>query len=191
MPSPDIAAVEADVQRWLDQVVIGLNLCPFAAKPARAGLVRIIVSPARTEEALLTDLHAALTQLDGAEADELETVLLVIPQMLHIFDRYNQFLDLADALLDEFEWVGTYQIASFHPRYRFEGTEADARENLTNRAPYPILHLLREASLDEALASYPDPENIPARNIQRMENLDEAQVRALFPYLDCGHKTTV
>ncbi|MGH8460824.1 MAG: DUF1415 domain-containing protein [Stenotrophobium sp.] len=183
MPSHETAAVETAVRHWLDQVVIGLNLCPFAAKPARAGRISITVSEARNEEALLTDLHAELTRLDNTDADELETILLVIPRMLQLFDRYNQFLDMADALLDEFEWAGIYQIASFHPRYRFDGTTPDARENLTNRAPYPILHLLREASLDDALANYPDPEEIPARNIQRMEKLDAAELRKLFPYL--------
>ncbi|HWU68594.1 MAG TPA: DUF1415 domain-containing protein [Stenotrophobium sp.] len=191
MPSPDAADVEAEVRRWLERVVIGLNLCPFAAKPASAGTISIAVTEARDEETLLTELHAQLMRLDDRDAGELETILLVIPRMLQVFDRFNQFLDLADALLDEFGWAGTYQIASFHPRYRFDGTEPDARENLTNRAPYPILHLLREASLDEALASYPNPEAIPARNIRHMERLDAEQVRELFPYLDSGYKTAV
>ena len=183
MSSPESAAVETQVQHWLDQVVIGLNLCPFAARPARAGQIRIAVSEARTEEALLTELHTELARLDGADVDELETTLLVIPRMLQIFDRYNQFLDLADALLDEFGWTGTYQIASFHPQYRFADTEPESRENFTNRAPYSILHLLREDSLDQALAGYPDPEGIPARNIQRMEKLGDAEIRVLFPHL--------
>ncbi|MGH8505706.1 MAG: DUF1415 family protein, partial [Stenotrophobium sp.] len=92
MPSPEAAGVEAEVRRWLEQVVIGLNLCPFAAKPAHAGAISIVVTEARDEEALLTELHAQLMRLDDSDAEELETILLAIPRMLQVFDRYNQFL---------------------------------------------------------------------------------------------------
>ncbi|MGH8540197.1 MAG: DUF1415 domain-containing protein [Stenotrophobium sp.] len=178
--------IEQDVRRWLDQAVIGLNLCPFAAKPYRDGQVRISVSEARTEEALLNDLQAELALLDGKPAAELETTLLAVPRMLADFDAYNQFLNLVDALLEEFDWAGTYQVASFHPHYQFAGTQLDAAENLTNRSPCPILHLLREASLDAALESYQAPEQIPERNIRKVESLSLAERRKLFPYLFTG-----
>ena len=182
MPSSDQQII-AQVEHWLDQVVIGLNLCPFASKPRREKRLRIQVSHAREAAALLMDLQDELVRLDELPAPTLETTLLVIPEMLGNFYEYNQFLDLADALLREFAWEGHYQIASFHPHYCFAGAEPQATENLTNRSPYPILHLLREDSLEAALAHYAEPENIPARNIQRVAALSREEQTRLFPYL--------
>jgi len=175
--------VEQQVQQWLEQVVIGLNLCPFAARPQRNGQVRIQVTAAKTEEALLADLQSELQRLDSTPAATLETSLLVLPEMLQDFLNYNQFLDFADALLVEGGWEGIYQVASFHPDYCFGGVDPDDPENLTNRSPYPILHLIREASLEQAINHYPDPELIPERNIARMGALSMAEKRQLFPYL--------
>lgn len=180
------AEIEQRVRRWLEQVVIGLNLCPFAAQPLRENQLRITVSEALDEEALLADLHAELSLMDRTRARDLQTTLLIAPRMLADFDAYNQLLDLVDALLDQFEWTGVYQVASFHPGYRFADTAADDAGNLTNRAPYPILHLLREESLDQALEHFPDPEQIPERNIRRMETLSDDDKRRLFPYLFDG-----
>ena len=171
------------VQQWLEQVVIGLNLCPFAAKPNRNKQIRIQVCDSDTELGLLEMLQAELTSLDENPASELETTLLVIPNMLHEFDDYNQFLDLVDALLDEFEWAGEYQVASFHPQYCFAGVAPDSPENLTNRSPYPLLHIIREASIEAALEHYDDPEGIPERNIEKMHALSEDEKRRLFGYL--------
>jgi len=182
----ETAEIEQHVRRWLEQVVVGLNLCPFAARPLRENQLRITVSEARDEESLLSDLHAELALLDEKPTQELQTTLLIAPHMLADFDTYNDLLDLVDALLDQFEWTGIYQVASFHPGYRFADTAAEDSSNLTNRAPYPILHLLREESLDQALESFPDPESIPERNIQRMESLSDDEKRRLFPYLFDG-----
>ncbi|HDY84324.1 MAG TPA: DUF1415 domain-containing protein [Methylophaga sp.] len=172
-----------DVETWLDDVVIGLNLCPFAATPRKNKQVRFTVSQALTEEVLLADLYAELTLMSQTPAEEVETSLLIVPDMLNKFDDYNQFLDLADALLEEFEWDGIFQIASFHPDYCFAETDIDSIENLTNRSPYPILHILREATLEKALEKMTSPDEIFKRNIETMNELPDEKIKALFPYL--------
>ncbi|MDO6498687.1 DUF1415 domain-containing protein [Photobacterium sanguinicancri] len=171
------------VQQWLEDVVIGLNLCPFAAKPNRNKQIKIHVSEHSDEAALLEDIYQELRNLDETPVAELETTLVVAPYMLADFDDYNQFLDLVEGLVVQLNKQGTYQIASFHPDYQFYGTEADDAENLTNRSPYPIFHLIREESMEKVLKHYPDPEGIPERNIECVENLTTEQKRQLFPYL--------
>lgn len=184
MDSPESSRrqiVEQQIRRWLEEVVIGLNLCPFAGVPYREGRVRIFVSPAETEELLREHLRNELELIDSKPASEVETTLVVIADMLADFDAYNQFLDEADAVLRNGGWEGEYQIASFHPDYRFHGTAADDAGNLTNRSPWPILHIIREASIDAALADFPDPEMIPERNIQKMRSLSPDERRKYFP----------
>ncbi len=174
---------ESEVKRWLEDVVVGLNLCPFAKKPLRSGQVRFCMSAADNETDLLADLLVELQRLDATPVAELETTLLIIPQQLHDFSDFNQFLNLCDWLLERHEYTGVYQLATFHPDYQFAGTFAGDVENLTNRAPYPILHLLREESLEKALANYVNPESIPEANILRMQGLTNLEKQALFPYL--------
>lgn len=171
------------VQQWLEQVVIGLNLCPFAARPYQEKRVRIQLCECETELALLETLQAELTLIDEKPASEIETTLLVIPSLLQDFEDYNQFLDLVDGLLDEFEWAGEYQVASFHPHYCFAGVAPESPENLTNRSPYPLLHIIRETSIEAALEHYENPEAIPERNIERLKALSEDEKRRLFAYL--------
>ena len=175
--------VISDVERWLDDVVIELNLCPFAAIPRQNNQVRFVVSQALSEEVLLADLHAELTFMSQTPAAEVETSLLIVPDMLAKFDDYNQFLDLVDDLLVSFEWEGIFQIASFHPDYCFAETAPDSTENLTNRTPYPILHIIREVSLEKALAKMTSPDEIYERNIQTMNDLSDERIKNLFPYL--------
>jgi hypothetical protein len=170
-------------QQWLDDVVIGLNLCPFARKPRRAGQVRFVVSEAEREEELLLDIERELNLLDVKSTDELETTLVVVPNFLSDFWDYNQFIEWVEALVKRSGWEGVYQIATFHPDYCFAGTEPEAPENLTNRSPYPIFHLIREASMEAVLERYPDPESIPENNMARVSGLTEAEKRKLFPYL--------
>lgn len=171
------------VQRWLEEVVIGLNLCPFAARPTKAGQVRFVVTEARDEEALLQDLQSELERLESTEPAELETTLLIIPHMLGDFMDYNFYLNWVDQLIARRGWEGEFQVATFHPEYQFEGTDAQDAENLTNRSPYPILHLLREQSLENMLARYPDSDEIPDNNIRRMNRLSEAEKQKFFPFL--------
>lgn len=175
--------VSEDVRQWLENVVIGLNLCPFAAKPFSERRVRIHVSAASTEEALLDDLQAELERLSDTPVAELETTVMAIPHMLENFDDYNQFLDLVDLWLEQFGWDGELQVASFHPDYQFADTEPDDAGNLTNRAPWPLLHLIREDSLEAVLAHFPDVDEIPERNIARMKALSDEDKKRLFPYL--------
>ena len=173
----------SDVEQWLDEVVIGLELCPFAAKPRREGRVRIAVSHAHDEEALLNDLQAELERLSDTPVAELETTLLAIPNMLEDFADYNDFLDAVDLWVEQFGWEGDLQVASFHPQYQFADTELDDPGNLTNRSPWPLLHIIREESLEKAIEHYPDVDAIPERNIARMKALGPEERKRLFPYL--------
>ena len=180
----EISLVERTVERWLDEVVIGLNFCPFAAKPRRNEQVRFVTSEASSEESLLTDLQDELTFLDQTPPSEIETTLLIVPEMLTDFYDYNQFLDLVDELLARFEWEGVFQVASFHPDYCFADAESDSVENLTNRSPYPILHIIREESIENALENITEPDEIYKRNIQTMKKLSVDQMKTLFPHLN-------
>ncbi|MCG3862686.1 MULTISPECIES: DUF1415 domain-containing protein [unclassified Photobacterium] len=176
--------IEQSVQQWLNDVVIGLNLCPFAAKPQRNKQIKIHVSSDKTENDLLESIYLQLKELDETPPQELETTLVVAPYLLEDFDDYNQFLDLVEGLVVQLGKSGIYQIASFHPDYCFYGTEPEDAENLTNRSPYPIFHLIREESMEKVLKHYPDPEAIPERNIDCVENLTPVQIQQLFPYLE-------
>ena len=178
----DSDPVIAQVEQWLKDVVVGLNLCPFARKPLRAGQIRFVVSDAAGEkctEILLEELLQEFQVLDRCSAEEVETTLLILPTQLQDFHDYNFFLEDAEWLLKR----QGYQIASFHPYYQFADTQPEDAENLTNRAPYPILHILREASLEHSLRNYPDPESIPHNNILRVESLTDEEKKQLFPYL--------
>jgi uncharacterized protein len=174
---------EQQIRQWLDQVVIGLQLCPFASIPVREGKVRIITSSEHDIVVLLHLLFDELMLLEETPADELETTLVVLAEALPDFLEFNQFLGQAEQLLTDSGWQGVFQIASFHPQYQFDETLPDAAENLTNRSPYPLLHLLREESLAKAIAAYPDTQTIPERNIRRMQDLSDEQKIRLFPYL--------
>ena len=173
----------ADVEQWLDEVVIGLDLCPFSARPRREKRVRIAVSHATDDEALLNDLQAELERLSDTPVAELETTLLAIPNMLEDFADYNDFLDAVDLWVEQFGWEGDLQVASFHPQYQFADTELDDPGNLTNRSPWPLLHIIREESLEKAIEHYPDVDAIPERNIARMKALGPEERKRLFPYL--------
>ncbi|NRB66777.1 MAG: DUF1415 domain-containing protein [Vibrio sp.] len=175
--------IAEQVNQWLNDVVIGLNLCPFAAKPQRNKQIKIFVSKAKQEEALLEDILTQLMELESKTAEELETTLVVVPNMLDDFYDYNLFIDWVEALIRQQGWEGTYQLATFHPDYCFGGAQPDDAENLTNRSPYPVFHLIREESMEKVLKHYPDPESIPDTNIARVESLSQAELVKLFPYL--------
>lgn len=161
----------AATRRWLERAVIGLNLCPFAKAVYVKQQVRFVLSDAGLAEDLLEELAEELLRLRDTPPDETDTTLLVHPQVLTDFLDYNDFLDRVDALIEALELDGTLQVASFHPDYRFADSEADDPGNCTNRAPYPTLHLLREASLDKAVAAYPDADVIVERNLETMAKL--------------------
>lgn len=183
VPGGEGAAVESDsviedVRAWISEFVVGLGLCPFARAPLERGLVRFTVSTARTSEELLEDLMAELSLLDRTDESEIETSLLIHPQVLSRFAEFNQFLEVADLAITASGLEGVMQIASFHPDYVFAGVPADDVANATNRSPYPMLHLLREASIARALAEYGDGEEIPKRNTALLRRLGRAAVEA-------------
>ncbi|EKO3805878.1 MULTISPECIES: DUF1415 domain-containing protein [Vibrio] len=182
-PNTDINAITEQVNQWLNDVVIGLNLCPFAAKPQRNKQIKIFVSEASQEEALLEDILLQLIELSNTEPEKLETTLVVVPNMLQDFWDYNFFIDWVEGLIKQQDWEGIFQVATFHPDYCFGGAEPEDDENLTNRSPYPVFHLIREESMEKVLKHYPDPESIPDTNIARVSALSEEERKKLFPYL--------
>ena len=166
------------VQQWVATVVVDLNLCPFAKRELVKDRVRFAVCDATTEEALLSALQNELELLENDSA--IETTLLIHPQVLLEFFSYNQFLDYADQLLVAMKLDGIYQIASFHPDYQFQGAGADDAQNYSNRSPFPMLHLLREDSLEKVIADYADVEEIPARNIALMNDMGRERLSSLL-----------
>ncbi|MEO8278347.1 MAG: DUF1415 domain-containing protein [Ideonella sp.] len=165
---------------WLDKAVIGLNLCPFAKAVRVKDSIRLFCSAARNEADLCADLTNELRLLVAADPQQIETTLLIHPHVLGEFLDYNEFLDQADRCLDELDLVGEIQIASFHPDYQFAGTAAQAIENHTNRSPFPMLHLLRERSIEQALATFPDAALIYERNIDTLRRLGPEGWRRLI-----------
>ncbi|HJR73109.1 MAG TPA: DUF1415 domain-containing protein [Luteimonas sp.] len=161
----------AATERWLQRAVIGLNLCPFAKAVVAKKQVRFVLSDAAGAEELLQTLGEELALLRDTPAEQIDTTLIVHPQALTDFLDYNDFLDLADGLVESMDLEGVLQVASFHPEYQFAGTEPDDIANCTNRSPYPTLHLLREDSVARAVAAFPDPDAIVERNIEALTRL--------------------
>lgn len=176
----DNVAEITQTRHWVEQIVIGLNLCPFAKAVAVKGQIRYALSSAASVEQLLEDLVAELNHLILVNPNETDTTLLIHPQVLGDFLDYNDFLELADAAVLEMGLEGEIQVASFHPQYQFADSEPDDVANYTNRSPFPTLHLLREASVDKAVAAYADTDQIYLRNIQTLEKLGLAAVRARY-----------
>lgn len=145
--------------------------------------MRFVIGRAQDDEQLLDVLRAEMALLDSEPADVIETTLVIVPAYLQDFFDYNQFLGWANRLVKREGWSGVYQLASFHPDYCFAGAAPEDDTNLTNRSPYPIIHIIREASLEKALAYFPDIDQVPERNQRCVAALSEQQKRALFPYL--------
>jgi hypothetical protein len=176
----DEADVVAAMREWIEKAVIGLNLCPFAKAVYVKNQVRYVVSTARHLDGLLEDLDRELDFLAAADPDEVDTTLLIHPTLLPDFLDFNDFMQLAEAAVDEHGLEGVIQIASFHPHFQFEGTGPDDIGNYTNRAPFPTLHLLREASIARAVAAFPEAEAIYARNIETLNALGLSGWQALW-----------
>lgn len=180
MSQPTEPAEIAAVRRWVERVVVGLNLCPFAAPVLRPGRVRFALSEAAEPVGILRAALAEATRLLDTPPEALATTLLVVPAGL---EDFHDFLDLAaelESVLAEAGAEGVLQIATFHPDYLFEGEPEDGLSHWTNRAPHPVLHLLREDEMAQAIESHPDPEGIPAANIARLEALGPDALRALY-----------
>jgi hypothetical protein len=177
----DVADPVAETVRWLERAVIGLNLCPFAKAVHAKGQVRYVLSAANTPELLLEQLGAELLLLRDTPAGQVDTTLLVHPDVLQDFLDYNDFLGEADNLVAELGLEGVLQVASVHPRDQFAGSHPDDLENFTNRAPYPTLHLRPQDSVSRAVAAYPDPDAIIDRNIETLRGLGPEGWQTLFP----------
>lgn len=173
-PYTDAATAEqilSDTRRWLERAVIGLNLCPFAKSVWVKKQIKYALTAANTADELLAELAQELKLLADTPPEKLDTTLLIHPQAMTDFLDYHFFLAEVDALLRNLDYEGVFQIASLHPQYEFAGSEPDDIANFTNRSPYPMLHLLRESSIDRAVAAFPDAAHIFERNIETMENI--------------------
>lgn len=183
MDNPAHAAVIASTQSWFESIVLGLNLCPFAHQPAKHKRIRFALFDETEGLGLLAVLEDEITRLEQSSISAHETTLLILPQGYEDFYFFTVTVQQVERWLKKQGLQGLYQVAHFHPQYQFSDTEFDQRSNLTNRSPYPILHLLREQSLSRAIDNGADTESIPERNIKCMEDLTEQQVAELFNYL--------
>jgi len=182
MSAPDLPSEQeaiAATKLWLERAVIGLNLCPFAKAVLVKNQVRYVVSTAQTPEELLQDFLHELEVLAEATPEAIDTTLLIHPQVLTDFLAYNDFLEVVDTALEDADLDGELQVASMHPQYQFADTKPDDITNYTNRSPYPTLHLLREASVEQAVAAFPDAEQIFNNNIETMNRLGHEGWNAL------------
>jgi len=179
VPIPSDETVTAETRRWLEQAVIGLNLCPFARAEYVSGRIRYQVSHAATPRTLLTHLSAELKALANTDPAVCETTLLIHPWVLQDFRDFNEFLGRAESLLRRQGFEGVFQLASFHPHYQFAGSSPDEITNYTNRSPHPTLHLLREASIGRAMAGQADASQIVERNLATLRKLGHAGWRRL------------
>lgn len=166
------------VKQWVDQVVVGLQLCPFAKTELDRGGVHYVLTEASSEVELLEALALEVRRLDTeCPAD---TSLLIHPNVCQDFSDYNQFLESAEMLLEDMGMEGVYQIASFHPQYQFADTQPDDAENYTNRSPYPMLHIINEEVMEQALKSLEDPAAVPARNIELLRSLGSEKMKQML-----------
>ena len=164
---------------WLEKAVIGLNLCPFAKAVYVKNQVRLVVSKAKHADGLLEELDRELDLLAATPADEVDTTLLIHPTLFDDFLDFNDFLEIAEGAVDEHGLEGVIQLASFHPQFQFDGTEVDDISNYTNRAPFAILHLLREESVERAVEAFPEADAIFEQNIATLEKLGHEGWKAL------------
>lgn len=171
--------VLAQTRHWLEKAVIGLNLCPFAKAVYVKSQVRLVVSKARHADDLLEELDRELDLLVATPAEEVDTTLLIHPTLFEDFLDFNDFLEIADGVVDEHGLEGVIQLASFHPQFQFDGTEPDDISNYTNRAPFAILHLLREESVGRAVEAFPEADSIFEQNIVTLEKLGHQGWKAL------------
>ena len=158
-------------KNWVEKIVIGLNLCPFAKPVFIKDQIKFVLSEAKNPNELAKDFLSELNFLTGIEGDDTETTILIHPFVLEDFGDYLDYVDYVNDLIYQAGLEGTFQIASFHPDYQFEGTESTDIENYTNRSPFPMLHLLREDTLEKAIKTYPNVEDIPSNNIEKLKEM--------------------
>ena len=172
--SPDGVPAElaiAETRAWVRRAVIGLNLCPFARAVDVKDQIRYVFSDATDAESLLATLVVELQRLADTDPELVDTTMVIHPRVFADFEDFNDFLELADAAVEDLDLDGVLQVASFHPRFQFADTEVDDITNATNQSPYPTLHLLREDSVDRAVAAFPEAEAIFEKNMATLEKL--------------------
>lgn len=177
------SAVVEQTRRWVENVVVGLNLCPFAAPVVRQQSIRYAESEARDDETVLQDFLTELDRLQQTDEKALSTTLVIFPQALDDFYHYLDMLALMERALKKAGLSGVFQLASFHPDYLFGGVPEDDRSHWTNRAPYPTVHIIREGEMSRVLTHYKNPEQIPERNIQLLREMPDEKLAELFPHL--------
>lgn len=170
-------------KQWVEKVVMGINLCPFAAPVIKQKTLHYQISDAKRDQHRAEDFLMALDQIQNADEDEIATTLLIYPKGLEDFEHYLDLLDFLQQLLEESGLDGEFQLASFHPEYLFEGVDEQDRSHWTNRSPYPMVHIIREGQMTQALANYKDADQIPERNIERLREMDQQQLAELYPHL--------
>ena len=183
-PKSAHALVERKTLRWVKDFVVGLNLCPFARPLLASDALRVTVCEATEDEVVAGALLDEIELIQKASEAEIATTLVVFPNALRGFDTYLAFLDGAQQLIEEMDLLGVLQLASFHPDYQFAGEPTEAASHFTNRAPFPMIHLLREDMVTRALETYPNPEQIPERNIQKLEDLGRERLQQMLTALD-------
>jgi len=181
MPKYSNTAIAQQTKNWIEKVVIGLNFCPFAKREVLRDTIRYVVSDKEDLKQVLLELIEELKFLDANSSTE--TTLLIYPILFKDFEDYLDLVEMGQDFLRQLNYEGVYQLASFHPDYQFGGTEVNDASNFTNRSPYPILHLLREESLENILKYYATPEDIPERNIKVAEEQGFKALQQLL--LDC------
>ena len=165
---------------WVERFVIGLQLCPFAKRPFDKGLLRFEVCFEKNMEAQLVAFWKEIEQLDKVPKEEISNTILVYPNGLHDFEKYLDLYDLAERLLLDQKLNEKFQLASFHPDYQFEGTDKDDVSNYTNRSPFPFIHILRVGEVEEAINSYPNIDEVPARNIRLLEEMGIEKIKDII-----------
>ena len=181
---PSQAEVKRKTIRWIKDFVVGLNLCPFARPLLASDALRVTVCEATDDEGVAQALLDELELIEKVSEAEIATTLVVFPNALQGFSAYLSFLDSAQQLLEEMDLVGVLQLASFHPNYQFAGEPEDSASHYTNRAPFPMIHLLREDMLTRGLDTFPNPEQIPEQNIQTLEDLGLDGIQQMLIALD-------
>ena len=183
------SSIEQQIRAWLEQFVVGLNLCPFAAPVVSSEGLRIKICDATEIDKIMQSFLAELDLIQSTSESDIATTLLVIPNALNDFEEYLDVIDLAEELLSEVGLEGVIQLASFHPSYQFADEPAESASHFSNRSPYPLIHFLREDMVASALQNYANPEKIPTRNIKTLQTIGRDTIERRWQLI-LGNKTT-
>lgn len=176
----DNSQVIKTVQNWVEEFIIGYNICPFAKKVFVTLRIKYILNTSTNDEQILQAFLKELQWLSTTDSKEIDTTLFILTNAFLDFEHYLNFIHIIEVMIEQLDYEGVFQVATFHPNYQFEGTQPTDAENFTNRAPFPIIHILREESVEKAIENYPNPEAIPERNIDLMNKMGAEKLNAIF-----------